>query len=110
MYHRVYAQVKLIGSGTKSDPKRPMFVPPPGQESKDHTGILGYQMQISDDGKWALCEFVGATPKDLEVITKSNDPNVVFFERGHATLDQVLADFSQYKTGFTFAAFTVRAQ
>jgi hypothetical protein len=108
MYHRVYARVPLIGAGTKADPKRPMFAPT--TPSKDHTGILAYAMQISDDGNWALCEFVGATPQDLQIVTTSTNSSVVSFERGHATLDQVLADFSQYKKGFTFSGFTVRAE
>jgi hypothetical protein len=108
MYHRVYARVPLVGTGTKADPKRPMFAPTTA--STDHTGILGYSMQISDDGQWALCEFVGATPNDLKVITASTASNVVFFEQGHATLEQVVADFSQYKKNFSFAPFTVRVQ
>jgi hypothetical protein len=112
MYHRVYARVPLIGAGTPADPKRPMFIPAPGQPTATavHTGILAYQMQISDDGKWALCEFVGATPQDLQIITLSNNANVVFFERGKATLAEVLADFQQYKKNYTFPTFTTRAQ
>ena len=108
MYHRVYARVPLVGSGKPDDPIRPMFAPT--APSKDHTGILGYSMQISDDGKWALCEFVGATPSDLKIITTSTDPHVVFFERGHAKLDDVIADFSKYKKNFTFNPFPVRVQ
>jgi hypothetical protein len=104
----------MIGSGTAADPKRPMFVPAPGQAAPTvatiHTGILAYQMQVSDDGNWALCEFVGATPKDLEVITTSTVPNVKFFVRGQSALADVLADFLQYKKNFTFQSFTARPQ
>jgi hypothetical protein len=105
----------MIGSGTATDPKRPMFVPAPGQAvlataATIHTGILAYQMQVSDDGNWALCEFVGATPKDLEVVTTSTAANVKFFVRGQASLADVLADFSQYKKNFTFQSFTARPQ
>lgn len=111
MYFRVYARVLITGAGTASDPKRPMFVPAPGQATATaHAGILGYQMQISDDGKWALCEFIGATPQDLAVITASTDPNVKAFVRGKASLDDVLADFSQYKKNYTFPQFTTRVQ
>jgi len=108
MYHRVYARVRVIGKGTPDDPRRPMFAPT--QPSKDHKGILGYQMQISDDGKWALCEFVGATPQDLEVITKANDPNVVVFEQGKSSAADVIADFGNFKKNFTFFASKVRVQ
>jgi hypothetical protein len=62
MYHRVYAVVPLVGKGTKGDPRRPMLVPAPSAAPKDHTGLLGYQMQLSDDGKFALVEFVFSSP------------------------------------------------
>ena len=101
IYHRVYARVPLIGKGTPDDPKRPMFAPT--TPSKDHSGILGYAMQVSDDGHWALCEFFGATPADLKIITTSANPDVVFFERGHATMDQVVAEFSKCKKNFSLA-------
>lgn len=74
MYHRVWAVVPLIGSGATGDPIRPMFVPSPSapsplaaslQTSTDPPAppdLLGYQMQISDDGKFALVEFVFHSP------------------------------------------------
>ena len=68
MYHRVWAVVPLIGSGKPDDPKRPMFVPSPAEQTAkfrkgDRSGIIGYSMQLSDDGQSALVEFVGATPQ-----------------------------------------------
>jgi hypothetical protein len=121
MYYRIYARVPIVGTGTKGDPKRPMFAPVtpqtapsgPAAAAAVHTGILGYTMLISDDGNWALCEFVGATPKDLQVITSAAGPNVVVFERGTSTVAQIEADFQQYMKGFTFASFapfTTRVQ
>jgi len=66
LYHRVYAVVPLVGSGTPSDPRRPMFVPAPpaegAQAATERPGLLGYQMQLSDDGTVALVEFVYANP------------------------------------------------
>ncbi len=67
-------------------------------------------MQISDDGKWALVEFVDVTPKDLEPITTSANPNVRVFVRGQAAIADIVADFSQYKKNFTFSRFTARPQ
>jgi hypothetical protein len=95
MYHRVYARVPLVGTGKQGDPIRPMFAPIPQTASTQkpsptavpHSGILGYTMIISDDGKWALCEFVGATPQDLAVITSAASASVVVFpliRSGHA--------------------------
>jgi len=121
MYHRVYARVPIVGTGTKGDPKRPMFAPvtpqtPPlgtAAAAAVHTGILGYTMLISDNGQWALCEFVGATPKDLQVITSAASASVVVFERGTSSIAEIEADFQQYLKGFTFASFapfTTRVQ
>jgi hypothetical protein len=121
MYHRVYARVPLVGTGKQGDPIRPMFAPIPQTASTQkpsptavpHSGILGYTMIISDDGNWALCEFVGATPQDLSVITSAASANVVVFPRGQSTIAEIEADFQQYKKGFTFASFepfTTRVQ
>src|SRR5689334_15396979 len=73
MYHRVWAVVPLIGSGKPDDPKRPLFTPSPAESAAkakngDRSGIIGFSMQLSDDGKSALVEFVGETPADLKVI------------------------------------------
>jgi hypothetical protein len=121
MYHRVYARVPLVGTGKAGDPVRPMFAPIPastpaklsGPVRNTHSGILGYTMLTSDDGKWALCEFVGATPKDLAVITSAASSTVVVFERGKNTVAEIETDFQQYMKTFTFASFapfTTRVQ
>src|SRR5262249_12470148 len=119
----IWARVPLVGNGSQADPIRPMFVPaPPPMPTKDRpavavaatpidrSGILSYQMQISDDGKWALVEFVGATPKDLQIITSSKDPNVKFFEKGKTTKEDIEAEFQKYKTNFKFDMLAARAQ
>jgi hypothetical protein len=76
MYHRVWAVVPMIGSGKADDPKRPMFAPSAAEQTAkfkqgDRSGVMGYSMQISDDGNFALVEFVGATPADLRFIVTS---------------------------------------
>ncbi len=112
MYHRVYAIVPMIGTGTKDDPKRPMFIPPPTQvpTSAVHTGVIGFQMWLSDDGTMALVEFVGATPLDLQPIVTSTGQNVTAFARGKTTQADVETAFQQYKKGFKFGWSGVRAQ
>jgi len=68
MYHRVYAVVPLVGTGTPDDPQRPMLVPAapqPGQlqpQTSEPPELLGWQMQISDDGKFGLVEFTFQSP------------------------------------------------
>ena len=115
MYHRVWAVVPLIGKGTSDDPRRPMFAPSPAERSAklkngDHSGVLSYTMQLSDDRQHALVEFVGATPADLRPIVHSGVPGVVAFERGRATKDQIEAAFQQYKLGFTLNSLLGRTQ
>jgi hypothetical protein len=108
-YYRCYAVVPLIGGGTPADPKRPMFVPLAAAQTKDHSGIIGYQMQLSDDKTKALVEFVGRSRNDLlNIIT---EPTVTVFERGLASQAVIEAEFQKYKKGFTLNSWTpVRPQ
>lgn len=113
MYHRVWAVVPLIGSGTPDDPRRPMFVPSPAEqkaksEKSDRSGIIGFSMQLSDDGKSALVEFIGANPQELKFIVNSNAPGVTAFERGTATKEQIEQEFQKHKAGFTLNSFAGR--
>jgi len=115
MYHRVWAVVPLIGKGTWDDPRRPMFAPSPAEtaasaKAGSRSGVISYSMQISDDGKSALVEFVGPTPADLKFIINSKAPGVMAFERGAATKAQIEAAFQQYKVGFTLSSLAARAQ
>jgi len=115
MYHRVWAVVPLIGSGKPDDPKRPMFVPSPAEQAAklrrgDRSGVIGYSMQVSDDGNFALVEFVGVTPVDLKPIVNSQAIGVKAFERGSATKEQIEQEFQKYKAGFTLSSLSGRQQ
>lgn len=70
-YHRVWAVTPLVGSGKPGDPIRPMFVPAEPAAASDRSGVLGYQMQLSDDGKFALVEFVFATPAAFQAVLQT---------------------------------------
>jgi hypothetical protein len=118
LYHRVWAVVPLVGKGTMEDPKRPMFTPSRvehkaaaeairaentrtgKQRDPEPPAILSYTMQVSDDGKSALVEFVGLTPKSLAFITESKAPGVKTFERGKATKEEVEAELKKSKKDF----------
>jgi hypothetical protein len=102
MYHRIYAVVPLVGAGTPADPKRPMFVPPPSaQVAGGRSGILAYQMQVSDDGKFALVEFVGESPAALHAVLDATVAGVKLFERGTTSKGAIEAEFQKYKKNFT---------
>ena len=92
MYYRVYARVPFIG-GTAGSPRRPMFAPLLSEMKGDHTGVLAYQMVISDDGMSALVEFVGATRNDLASIINSTASNVQVFEPSKTTQAAIEAEF-----------------
>ncbi|HEV8414573.1 MAG TPA: hypothetical protein VGQ49_13340 [Bryobacteraceae bacterium] len=115
MYHRVWAVVPLIGAGTPDNPKRPMFTPAPAEQAAklkngDRSGVIGYSMQVSDDGNFALVEFVGATPADLKPIVNSQAAGVKAFERGTATKEQIEQEFQKYKAGFKLSSLSGRPQ
>ena len=90
-----------------------MFAPaPPTAEAPlDRTGIIAYQFQVSDDGNSALAEFVSVDRTGLMPVLASVSPNVIFFERGKYTRQQIETAFQKYKKNFSFSSFTpVRAQ
>jgi hypothetical protein len=112
-FTRMYAVVPFVGSGTQADPKRPMFapLPPTAVVPLDRNGVIAYQFQPSDDGNLALVEFVTVSRTGLAPILASAVPNVLFFERGKYTRQQIEAVFQKYKKDFSFSKFMpVRAQ
>lgn len=111
-YYRCYAIVPIIGSGLPGDPRRPMFVPASTAIQKsDHSGILGFQMRLSDDKTMALVEFVGANRAALSAILMTTEQSAQVFERGVATRPEIEAAFQKYKKGFTLDSWTpVRTQ
>ena len=77
-YHRVLAVVPMVGSGTPADPHRPQYTPAPGGAMPD--GIIGFVQVPTDDGKFAICEFVARTRKALLPIL--SNPNITAYEKG----------------------------
>jgi hypothetical protein len=112
-YTRVYCIVPIIGTGTAADPRRPMFapLPPTATAPINRGGIVAYQFQESDDGNFALVEFVSVFRDGLAPILSSTSPNVVSFERGKHTRQEIETAFQKYKKSFSFDKFMpVRAQ
>jgi hypothetical protein len=103
LYHRVLAVVPYVGSGTWNDPKRPMFAPV--GNLTDRTGIIAYQHQPSDDGMYALAEFVSPDRAALLPILNSTNPSVTAFEVGQHTQAEIQATFQQYAKAFSFGNF-----
>ena len=88
MYHRVYVISPLMGSGKPGDPQRPIFaptLPQPGAQGAtapaasaapaSHSGLLGYQMQLSDDHQTALVEMVFSDPVAFQTVMQQEASN-----------------------------------
>jgi hypothetical protein len=109
----------MVGDGTMNDPRRPMFAPNMGDPMKPVNtgaatpapGILAFQYQLSDDGNYALVEFVGADRKALAEILNSTDVRVKVFERAKAKKQDIENEFKKYKKDFSLDKYIpVRAQ
>jgi hypothetical protein len=72
-YERVIAVVPLVGSGSYSDPIRPLFAPVPGQpRAAGAEHILGFSYQLSDNGKSAIVEIVVPDTDSLRPILEDS--------------------------------------
>jgi hypothetical protein len=114
MYERVLAIVPLVGSGTMSDPVRPAYAPLPGASAVTPSittasgstptaalrpGIVAYSYLLSDDGKFALVEFVAVDRGAFKALLA--DTTITAFLKGRDSAADVLTEFQKYKKGFT---------
>jgi hypothetical protein len=65
-YHRIIAVVPLVGAGTAADPRRPLYAPTANSASPD--GIIAFTQVPTDDGKFAIVEFVAKDRKAFQAI------------------------------------------
>ena len=106
-YERVMAIVPVIGAGTRSDPKRPLYAPAPNTVSPTaRTGVLGFTYELSDDGKFALVEFVARDRSVFGPVLA--DATVQSFVKGVNQRAAVEAAFTKLKKNFDFNHFGVR--
>jgi hypothetical protein len=109
MYERVMAVVPLTGTGTVADPSRPMYAPAPAalqQAATTRTGILAFMHVMSDDGQFALVEFVARDRSAFQQILA--DPTIKAFLKGRDRREDMEAEFLKHKKDFDFAHFGVR--
>lgn len=98
-HERIMAVVPIIGAGTYADPKRPMFAPGPKDE-RAVDGILSFEWQPSDDGQYAVVEFVALDRKPLEAILAH--PRVVkAFEKGKVKREDVERELRTFRKDFS---------
>ena len=112
-YERLLAVVPMIGSGTQDDPKRPAFTPAPtkpGEERRGEAaleGIVAFTAEISDDGRFAIVEFVARDRSAFAPILEDKRPEVKAFEKGRAKREDMEREFRRYKADFDAARMGV---
>jgi hypothetical protein len=112
LYERLYCVVPMIGKGTWADPKRPLYAPSPAQmNAASRTGIIGFTHVLSDDGQFALVEFVArdasAFQHILADINGNLNVNVKAFRKGQNKREDIEAEFRKHKKDFSFDHFGV---
>jgi hypothetical protein len=107
MYERIWVIAPMVGSGKSStDPVRPLYAPAQrpsanAQQLKQNPpGIIAFGYQLSDDGKFALCELVAKDRQAFAAILADKRPDIRVFERGKAKKEEIEAAFRQYKKDF----------
>ena len=106
MYERCIVVVPIVGSGTFADPKRPMYAPLPSQaNSTSRVGILAYSYQTSDDGKYALVEFVAQDPAAFADILAN--ASVKHFQKGKDKPEDIEKELKKYKKDFDINHFGI---
>jgi hypothetical protein len=122
-HERVVAIVPMIGKGTEDDPRRPMFAPlaaemappeddtaavaakstapgKPGQAAKSTGRIIAYTCKPSDDGRFALVEFVATDRAALDEILKETHADVKVFRLGEQSRKSALAELRKFRKDF----------
>lgn len=104
-YRRLIAVVPLVGSGTRADPVRPKYAPWPPATGASPTDIIGYSQILSDDGKFAIVEFVARDRAAFESIL--SDRSIPVFEKGKDRPDDVETALKKYRKDFTLQKYAM---
>ncbi len=112
MYERLYLVVPMIGSGTLQDPRRPMYAPLPPQRGvaasaqPAASAIIAFAFQESDDGAYALAEFVARDASAFKPILEDNRA-LKIFHKGKDTKDDIETEFRKHKKDFDLDSLVV---
>ncbi len=110
LYHRVIAVVPLQGKGSPEDPIRPKHAPAHQGSGPSRSGIIAFSFQPSDDGKYAIAEFVAVDRKALAGILADHQAGVLAFEKGVAKAADIEAAIRPFRKGFSLSNFGVPVQ
>lgn len=107
-YHRVICLVHLTGSGGKGDPRVPEYVP--ASIGENRSGIIAWSMQIADDGKMAIVQYVAVDRKAFAAILADTRPEIRVFEIGKDKPQDIEAALQQFKKGFILSSLQLGVQ
>jgi hypothetical protein len=112
-HERIRCVVPMVGSGTYDDPRRPAFVSPqadhsaeslnPSDESNGKAHLLSYSYLLSDDGQFALVEFVALDKSAFnDIKAQAVRQGFRVFEDGKQRNSEILREFRKYKKDYDF--------
>ncbi len=105
-YERILAVTPIVGKGTPSDPRRPLYTP----AGADRGGIIGFSWLPSEDGRVALVELVARDRTALRAILAERRPDVKLFEKSKARREEIEAEFKKYKSSFDWEKLGVQVR
>jgi hypothetical protein len=106
-YERLICVVPMVGKGTYEDPRRPKYAPVAAQaDAKSaetraaRTGIIAYHAIPSDDGQYALVEFVAVDRAAFAGILADESLKGKVFEKGKDRREAMEREFVKHKRTF----------
>ena len=114
-YHRIICVTPLIGTGTANDPVRPKYAPwplpaqqiaaprPSSRAAETSGGIIAFSYVPSDDGQFAIVEFVARNRAAFQPIF--SDSAIKVFERGRVGRTVIEAALQTYRKTFNLEQF-----
>jgi hypothetical protein len=103
LYHRVICVVPMVGSGTPDDPRRPQYAPWPPSQKPDPKGIIAFSHIASDDGRYALVEFVARDWSAFNAVL--SDKQIKAFRKGKDPKDDIEKELKKYRKDFDLSKF-----
>ena len=104
-YHRVVGLVHLTGSGKPGDPIRPDFVP--ATASRDRAGIIAWSLQLTDDKKMAIVQYVAASRAALDPVIADKRADTRIFEIGKHSRQAIETEMRKHKKDFNLETLAV---
>lgn len=98
LYERLICVVPMVGAGTYTDPRRPLFAPTQADVTGD--GIIQFSFEESDDGKFAIVELVARDRKAFAAILADRRPEIKVFEKGKHSRAEIETELKKYKRNF----------